>query len=129
MSTQPTQPPDDWLELAIAKTRSSFQEKFHKIRNNKELLLKLAQTPPTPRSHGIEIYRNKYLEFVDGLVMGLGYFYENPKMEYMLYRDIEPYMDSILADEDNICLSNSESSHLHDSTRLNSESLRSVHSE
>ena len=98
-----SQPPEDWLEQAIAKTRPSFQEKFHKIRNNQELLLKLAQTPPTPRSHGFEIYRNKYLEFVDGLVMGLGYFYENAELEYMLYRDIEPYMDSILADQDKIC--------------------------
>jgi hypothetical protein len=77
--------------------KSSFKEKVCKILNNETIVNRLINEKPYIITEPIEIYPNKYINFLDGLAIGLGYYKENNKFEFMLYNDIEPLLDEILA--------------------------------
>lgn len=85
------------LDKQYPGVKPSFIKKACYIFNNEVLVNKLRREKPYKGS--IEIYPNMLVNLMDATVIGLGYHKENPKFDYMLYKDIEPVFDKILANQ------------------------------
>lgn len=79
--------------------KPSFIKKACYIFNNEEIINKLRREKPYGGSIGAQIYPNKLINLIDAMAIGLGHYKENPKFEYMLYKDIEPEFDKILRNQ------------------------------
>lgn len=83
------------LQTLLLKTKPEFQRKFISIVTNTQLLDKLRQEPPINSN---SFYNNKLVEFSDSFMLELDAFAKKPEREELLYRQLEPFMDDILLD-------------------------------
>ncbi len=88
---------EPWVLEALRNTKPSFMVKVLRILTDVDIKNRLMNELPEGDDITVKIYRNKFRQFCDGLILGLGHFNENKITEENLYSDLEPFIDRILS--------------------------------
>ena len=86
----------DWLNDALAQTSASFQNKFRQVMNSEAVEELMTEEARDNRREEAEVYAERATNFVDDIIGKLAQFSKNPKMEQMLYDQVEPQLDNII---------------------------------